>query len=242
MKKLCCVVSAALLACLLCACGAKEQTDSTNMNNISSNSTADSAVKREVYADTSHKNSQVSVAYPVFSGADMQEINADIYAFAKDFAELYYGQDYTDLQLELIFEIKRYDSEYLSIAFTGTGNVLTAAHPNNLFLTKNYDLQKKQPITLSALHTIDRAFADALYTAAEEKFIALARQDSSFDAETMWEIFQADYPTADALLPVLQKCDTDPTSCQSYITRNAIGVSLPVSHAGGDHIEVEVAF
>ena len=242
MKKLCCIVLAALLACLLCACGAKEQTDSTNMNNISSNSTADSAVKREVYADTSHKNSQVSVAYPVFSGVDMQEINADIYAFAKDFAELYYGQDYTDLQLELTFEVKRYDAEYLSIAFTGTGNVRTAAHPNNLFLTKNYDLQKKQPITLSALHTIDRAFADALYTAAEEQFTALARQDSSFDAETMWEIFQADYPTADALLPVLQKCDTDPTSCQSYITRNAIGISLPVSHVGGDHIEVEVAF
>lgn len=242
MKKLCFIVLAALLACLLCSCGAKEQTDSTNMNNISSNSTADSAVKRKVYADTSHKNSQVSVAYPVFSGADMQEINADIYAFAKNFAELYYGQDYTDLQLELTFEVKRYDAEYLSIAFTGTGNVRTAAHPNNLFLTKNYDLQKKQPITLSALHTIDRAFADALYAAAEEKFTALARQDSSFDAETMWEIFQADYPTADALLPVLQKCDTDPTDCQSYITRNAIGVSLPVSHAGGDHIEVEVAF
>ena len=242
MKKLCCIVSAALLALLLCACGAKEQTDATSMGNLSSNSTADSAVKREVYADNSHKNSQVSVAYPVFSGADMQEINADIYAFAKDFAELYYGQDYADLQLELTFEVKRYDAEYLSIAFTGTGNVRTAAHPNNLFLTKNYDLQKKQPITLSALHTIDRAFADALYTAAEEQFTALARQDSSFDAETMWEILQADYPTADALLPVLQKCDTDPTSCQSYITRNAIGISLPVSHAGGDHIEVEVAF
>lgn len=238
MKKLCFIVLAALLACLLCSCGAQGQTDSTTPSSV----TADSAVKREVYADTSHKNSQVSVTYPVFSGADMQAINADIYAFAKDFAELYYGQDYTDLQLELTFEVKRYDSEYLSIAFTGTGNVRTAAHPNNLFLTKNYDLQKKQAITLSALHTIDCAFADALYTAAEEQFTALARQDSSFDAETVWEIFQADYPTADALLPVLQKCDTDPTRCQSYITRNAIGVSLPVSHAGGDHIEVEVVF
>lgn len=242
MKKLYFIVLTALLTLLLCSCSAKNQTDSTNMNNISSNSTADSAVKHEVYADNSHKNSQVSVTYPVFSGADMQEINIDIYAFVKDFAELYYGQDYTDLQLELTFEVKRYDAEYLSIAFTGTGNIRTAAHANNLFLTKNYDLQKMEPITLSALHTIDRAFADALYAAAEEQFIALARQDSSFDAETMWEIFQADYPTADALLPVLQKCDTAPTSCQSYITRDAIGVSLPVSHVSGDHIEVEVAF
>ena len=239
MKKLYFIVLAFLFSCLLlCSCGTQGETDSTTPSSV----TADSAVKREVYADNSHKNSQVSVVYPVFSGADMQKINADIYTFAKNFAELYYGQDYTDLQLELTFEVKRYDSEYLSIAFTGTGNIRTAAHPNNLFLTKNYDLQKKQAITLSALHTIDRAFADALYTAAEEQFTALARQDSSFDAETVWEIFQADYPTADALLPVLQKCDTDPTRCQSYITRNAIGVSLPVSHAGGDHIEVEVAF
>lgn len=239
MKKLYFIVLAFLFSCLLlCACGTQGETDSTTPSSV----TADSAVKREVYADNSHKNSQVSVAYPVFSGADMQKINADIYTFAKNFAELYYGQDYTDLQLELTFEVKRYDSEYLSIAFTGTGNVRTAAHPNNLFLTKNYDLQKKQAITLSALHTIDRAFADTLYTAVEEQFTALSRQDSSFDAETMWKIFQADYPTADALLSVLQKCDTDPTSCQSYITRNAIGVSLPVSHVGGDHIKVEVAF
>lgn len=239
MKKLYFIVLAFLFSCLLlCACDTQGETDSTTPSSV----TADSAVKREVYADNSHKNSQVSVVYPVFSGADMQKINADIYTFAKNFAELYYGQDYTDLQLELTFEVKRYDSEYLSIAFTGTGNVRTAAHPNNLFLTKNYDLQKKQAITLSALHTIDRAFADTLYTAVEEQFTALSRQDSSFDAETMWKIFQADYPTADALLSVLQKCDTDPTSCQSYITRNAIGVSLPVSHVGGDHIKVEVAF
>lgn len=239
MKKLYFIVLAFLFSCLLlCACGTQGETDSTTPSSV----TADSAVKREVYADNSHKNSQVSVTYPVFSDADMQKINADIYTFAKNFAELYYGQDYTDLQLELTFEIERYDSEYLSIAFTGTGNVRTAAHPNNLFLTKNYDLQKKQAITLSALHTIDRAFADTLYTAVEEQFTALSRQDSSFDAETMWKIFQADYPTADALLSVLQKCDTDPTSCQSYITRNAIGVSLPVSHVGGDHIKVEVAF
>ena len=175
MKKLYFIVLAFLFSCLLlCACGAQGETDSTTPSSV----TADSAVKREVYADNSHKNSQVSVTYPVFSGADMQKINADIYTFAKNFAELYYGQDYTDLQLELTFEVKRYDSEYLSIAFTGTGNVRTAAHPNNLFLTKNYDLQKKQAITLSALHTIDRAFADTLYTAVEEQFTALSRQDS----------------------------------------------------------------
>lgn len=175
MKKLYFIVLAFLFSCLLlCSCGTQGETDSTTPSSV----TADSAVKREVYADNSHKNSQVSVTYPVFSGADMQKINADIYTFAKNFAELYYGQDYTDLQLELTFEVKRYDSEYLSIAFTGTGNVRTAAHPNNLFLTKNYDLQKKQAITLSALHTIDRAFADTLYTAVEEQFTALSRQAS----------------------------------------------------------------
>ena len=175
MKKLYFIVLAFLFSCLLlCFCGTQGETDSTTPSSV----TADSAVKREVYADNSHKKSQVSVTYPVFSGADMQKINADIYTFAKNFAELYYGQDYTDLQLELTFEVKRYDSEYLSIAFTGAGNVRTAAHTNNLFLTKNYDLQKKQAITLSALHTIDRAFANTLYTAVEEQFTALSRRDS----------------------------------------------------------------
>lgn len=200
----------------------------------------ESNVQDAVYTDVSHQNSRVSCIYPVFYGESMQEINDDILASVKGFAENYYGKTYTDLQLELTYKIKRYDSNYLSLVFTGTGNVSTAAYPIDLFWTKNYDLQKKQIITLSALHTIDYKFAEALYVAVQEKFTSLAQQDSSFDAAVMWEIFQAYYPTVDALLSVLQKCDTDSTSCQSYITRKTIGVSLPVPHVGGDHVEAEV--
>lgn len=196
----------------------------------STDAAVDFSVRDEVYTDTSHANSQISITYPVFAAEGMQEINADILDFVTGFAEAYYGETFSDLQLELTYEIKRYDTEYLSIAFTGTGSVRTAAYPTSLFQTRTYDLQSGWAVKLSMLHPVDEAFAETLYAAVQESV-----------SSEIWEVFQADYPNADALLSALQSCDADSWSCQSYVTPQTVGVSIPVRHVGGDHIEAEIA-
>lgn len=238
MKKVVVLISFAAALLCLSACASPEMPAAVEVTTStvettaaqSSDAATDFSVRREVYTDTSHTNSQISIAYPVFAAENMQEIHADILNFVTGFAAAYYGEAYSDLQLELTYEIKRYDTEYLSVAFTGTGNVSTAAYPTNLFQTRTYDLQSGQAVTLAELRPVDDAFAQALYAAAQQQI-----------SPELWEVFQADYPSADVLLSALQSCDTDSFSCQSYITPQAVGVSIPVRHVGGDHIEVEVA-
>ncbi len=238
MKKMICFWAVAVLFCLS-ACTASVKTlpletasaiVETTVTQSESAVSVFTTVYREVYTDTSHPNSNISIAYPVLAVEDMQKINTDILNYVTSFAETYYGQTYTDLQLTLEYEIKRYDSKYFSIAFTGTGNVRTAAYPTNLFQTRTYDLNSKQIVTLSDFCAMDNDFSKNLYTSAQ----------NSMSSE-VWSVFQVDYPNADVLLLALQSCDTDTTACQSYITPQTVGVSIPIRHVGGDHVEVEIA-
>lgn len=195
------------------------------------------SVRRAVYTDDSHPNSRISIAYPVFLQSGMDEINVDIAEFAAGFAKETYGEDNSDLTLELDYEIKRYDKEYLSIVFEGSGNVYAAAYPNHLFLTKNYDMQSKEEITLADICTVDADLAEKVYAAIRQK----VETDSYYGSESpSAEIVQTIARNTDALLQELQTCDADLDGCQSYMTSQMIGISLPVIHALGDHFEVEI--
>lgn len=173
-----------------------------------------------LFEDHAHANSTVSVVYPVFK--DMQIVNDWIADFAASYAEKAYGADYTDLELNLEYTVKRQDSKYISIVFEGTGNVRTAAHPNSIFVAKTFDLQNQKEVNPTDICAIDTHFAEEVYTAF--------CKDTSIAAE-----FQKVYPSADALLKVLQTEDT-----QIYFTEKSVGVSVPVPHAIGDHMETEV--
>lgn len=169
-----------------------------------------------VFEDKSHANSTVSIVYPVFE--NIQTVNDWIAEFASSYAEQEYGADYTDLELHLKYTVKRYDSKYISIIFEGTGNVYSAAHPNNIFVAKIYDLQNQKEITATDICTVDTKVAEQVYM--------------SFRSHALFSEFQTVYPDANALLEALQTKDS-----QIY---KSIGVSVPVPHAIGDHIETEV--
>ncbi len=241
MRKTVFLVFCILLIFCFSGCGTfdrQKKTESSNAGKVLTQGEVNSfdfSVRSEIYRDISHQNSQITITYPVFLQEDMQEINADIVSFAADFAKEKYGADYVDLHLDLSYEIKRYDSAYLSIVFEGVGNVDTAAYPNNLFVTKNYDLRQKKEITLFNLCTVNTKFAEKAYAA----FL----QELSFteNAELV-QMFQAGYPDADALLRTLFSCDGTVEDCQSYMTPQSIGISVPIVHAGGDHVEAEIAY
>lgn len=173
-----------------------------------------------VFEDESHTNSTVSVTYPVFE--NMQMINGQIADFAASFASKTYDADYTDLELNLKYTVKRYDSKYISIVFEGMGNVRTAAYPNSIFVTKTYDLQTQKEVKPTEICKIDTHFAEEVYSA----FCG----NASLSAE-----FQSVYPDTDALLTALQTEDT-----QIYFTDKSVGVSIPVPHAIGDHMETAI--
>lgn len=239
MKRFCLLVCCLCMVLALSACRLSD-----NMPNAEENThTAETeipytSVRREVYTDDAHPNSRISIAYPVFLQSGMEEINADIADFVSSFVTEEYGENISDLDLEINYEIKRYDAAYLSILFEGTGNVYTAAYPNNLFVTKNYDIQQTKEITLGDICTVDTVFAEKLYAAMQQK----VEGDSYYGTETDSDaIMQMICPDTAVLLRELLTCDMDLDGCQSYLTPQAIGISLPVPHALGDHVEVEIS-
>lgn len=153
----------------------------------------------------------------------MQPINEAVFEFVSELAEKLYDDDCKDLQLELDFTVQRYDSKYLSISFCGTGNVRTAAHPNNILATQNFDLTTKKCIILSDICNVDMSFAELVKQKVSEQYSAdIASQFSD----------------TEKLLKLLKVCDTDINGCQSYLTEQGITVCLPVAHVIGDYIEV----
>lgn len=173
-----------------------------------------------VFEDKSHGNSTVSIAYPVFD--NMPTVNKWIADFAASYADTVYDADYTDLELNLKYTVKRQDSKYISIVFEGIGNVRTAAHPNSVFVAKTFDLENQKEVNPTDIRAIDTHFAEEVYAAF--------CKDTSIAAE-----FQNTYPDTDTLLKALQTEDA-----QIYFTEKGVGVSVPVPHAIGDHMETEV--
>lgn len=181
--------------------------------------------QQEYFADTSHENSKISIKYPKFTDADMQPINEAVFEFVSELAEELYDDDYKDLQLELDFTVQRYDSKYLSISFCGTGNVHTAAHPNNILVTQNFDLTTKKRIVLSDVCKVDISFAELVKQKISEQYSA---------------DINSQFSDIKKFLELLKDCDTDINGCQSYLTEQGITVCLPVAHAVGDYIEVDL--
>lgn len=181
--------------------------------------------RQSLFTDASHENSKVSVKYPEFTEEGMQKINGEIAAFANGLAEKLYDKDYKDLQLDIDFMVKRLDGKFLSIAFYGTGNVRTAAHPNNILVTQNFDLTGQKRVILSDIYNVDTDFMENVKQKMAEQYSA---------------DIVSQFSDEEKLLSDLQKCDTEVYECQSYLTEHGVTVCLPVPHAIGDYIEVEL--
>lgn len=173
-----------------------------------------------VFEDKSHANSIVSITYPVFQ--NFPSANEWIADFATSYAEKTYGVNYTDLELNLKYTVKRYDREFLSIVFEGMCNLRTAAHPEHIFIAKTFNLQRQQEVKPTDICKIDIPFSEKAYTAFCEN-------------TSVSERFQTIYPDVDTLLTALQS-----DNAQIYFTQTCVGISIPVPYAIGSHMETEV--
>lgn len=211
--------STLILSCLLVSCAIGQQpNDETQSMNL---------IREKVFQDSTHKSSEIRIQYPEFAQAEMQKINQDIHRFATEIPKQIYGENYSDLQLQINYEIKVFNDKYLSIVFSGFGES-GAAYPKNIFLTRNYDLERETSVKLSELYTIDLYFAQTIYT-------SVAAQNG----EDVVNVFEADYPNTDTVFQALLACDTNIESCQSYLTSTGIGICMPIRHIGGDYVCIE---
>lgn len=116
-----------------------------------------------------HKG-KFNVHYPVLKSVekDMTVLNSVI--LARVVNELYYEYADTTIDIDLDYEIKHASDDLISILFTGFYNARTAAHPNNISYTINFDLKHNRPLNLYDVIIIEDNILEKVHGAMESQF------------------------------------------------------------------------
>lgn len=202
---------------------------------------SDSITGYDIVTET-YTEGTVEVLYPQLAGmadtAFMKTVNALIEEnalapYIEAVAALEEGQTY---EAEAYFDIKYQSKDLLSIAFGSYNNFTPSVHPYQLFYSLNIDMNTGNALSLADLvPNIDESFAEAVangtYAGEYEEDVVPQLREGTFgqpaDLENL--LFQL-------------KDDSAVTGIYAYVTEDALGISLPVGHAMGDHIEFEVTF
>lgn len=187
----------------------------------------DNLIRSQKYIDR-----DISISYPVLEKYD-NSINNMIKAEAMRGLDYYDAEDYIDLNLEVDYEIKYLDYNFISVVFSGMGYVRETAHPNNLFYTINIDLSKKEKIRLKDITEIDSEFIHKVEISAQQQLSPeYFSSFQNYDKEKLKEYLKNS--------DLLELGSENQYDVFSYVGENIIGISLPVGHVAGDHIEIEV--
>ena len=119
------------------------------------------------------------------------------------------------------------DEEIISIIFKGYGDRKYSNHPTYQFYTLNIDLVTGEKLELSDIVDVDAVINDL-----NEKNYSFVMYETESVSE---RYYINDYVEFDALY----SCDSG-NFVYSYVTKDGIGLSIPVYHAIGDHKEVEI--
>lgn len=176
--------------------------------------------------DKSYTYKEINITYPVlYTGSD--KINALIEREAVSIFDFSYYGDPENLKLDIDYKIAYMDEEIISIIFKGYGDRKYSNHPTYHFYTLNIDLVTGEKLVLSDIVDVDAVINDL-----NEKNYSFVMYETESVSE---RYYINDYVEFDKLY----SCDSG-NSVYSYVTKDGIGLSIPVSHAIGDHKEVEI--
>lgn len=192
----------------------------------------------------------ICVAYPVVPSAEANVVNTVIHDFIRQETERLCSNDcnvtdaaekpadilpeYSLYLLELDYRMASFSDEMISIIFEGLFSYKKAAYPLHVFFTLNIDPANGQRISFADRYVID----DALY----DVFAAYARKDITEKAGGAWPenwgSFSETICDKDAFLDGLSSSN----DFHVFYTDEGIGISYPVPHIMGDHLEVVLPY
>ena len=197
------------------------------------------ANKKYGVATEKYEKKSVRISYPVISNLGNIDKEYRINKIIKDTAlqAIDYYVHGQDIELNIIYEVKYKDDKYISIAFSGVGDIVNASYPTNHFYTLNIDIDKGERIQLKDVINIDNSLVSKI---KEGKYSPIENVDglnkvyATMNNDSMLTALE----NADSQINVRQAGDIE---YYSYITESAVGISIEVPHALGDHIEYEIS-
>lgn len=189
-----------------------------------------------------YTNKNVAVAYPQINGlankSSQKQINELIKnealaPYLKTIKELEPNQKYA---AEGKYEIKLKNDHLLSIAYSSFNNIVPSAHPYNMFYTTNVDLKTGKKLTLNDfVPKVDKKFVTIL-----KKSRYVGEIDKEYEQQLRSQAFGW-FESDEKLIDALNHNDSPANSIFVYVTKDALGLSLPVAHVAGDHAEFEIS-
>ena len=214
-----------------------ETTITTEMPFVTfTNTSAKYYIQSYTLTDTSHQGSTVIIRYPQLVSAGSDKVNGVIKTKATKIASDYYGSDYANLSLDVDYHLTFNNDDWLSISFNGSGNVKTAAHPNDILQTMNINLKDGYEIKLTDIYNVN---AD---------FVRVFRNEFSSQVKTRLAVIMGFSPAdTDSAASYLDQYDDQTltkylSNSYCYMTNDKIGISFEMPHAIGDHFETEIPY
>ncbi|QIZ05706.1 DUF4163 domain-containing protein [Priestia megaterium] len=210
-----------------------EQPDNSSSPNNPSPSSNPYEIKKATYTENN-----IKINYPQLTKSSDHPKEKTINQLIKNEAIKvlnYYRPEVQDLTLEINYEIKSKSPSLLSIQYTGVGYMNGAAHPNNHYYTTNIDIETGTILQLKDMINID------------ENFVGNIKQNAKSMKPEHHGILNSIQPSD--LLNMLTNADSldnigteNQSDTFSYFTSDSLGISIPVSHAEGDHAEFEITY
>lgn len=191
--------------------------------------------------DEEYSHKKVSIKYPQISGlADsnkQDKINELLKSEALVVVDSLYGGT-EDVSMEINYKVMFKSNNLLSIQYQGYTYSNGAAYPVDRLYTINIDLNKGSEIMLKDYINIDENFV--------EKFRGF-KVDNPDESQLEVEAFKyiIERHSAADLLRYFDGSDSSYEAFPiifSYFTEDALGISIEVPHAVGDHTQIELKY
>ncbi|AOR25065.1 PdaC/SigV domain-containing protein [Clostridium taeniosporum] len=224
----------------------KKVVDEIKEKETSKNSTT----KINEYEITSknYTKNNVKINYPQIKNLSDSEklktINKDLQEGALKILDDYSEDDpnLTALTLNVNYEVKLKNKNYISVVYKGESNVKGAAHPASIFYTTNIDVEKGSSVRLSDYANIDDILkklkgSKNIKVLAENDELAEAQRNFILnieDNELIYMLKNADF------YKINGKIQSPKEGAYSYLDKDGIVISVQVNHAIGDHSEFKL--
>lgn len=149
----------------------------TEIQNLIAENAKSYEFKEEKYTDTENVNSCVTISYPQIDDQEYTQINNLIKNFVENIAENIYGNEYENVTLDLSYEVTYSDDKYISIVFSGQGNVSTAAYPNKLLIAVNIDVINSEILSFYDIYNKDDELLKTVSDNFNEQFVPMKLEE-----------------------------------------------------------------
>lgn len=190
--------------------------------------------------DEKYIDKEVTIKYPQITdlGDDNRQKRINEILKAEALSVLGFYEDSNDVSLNITYKILWQSQRILSVQSFGVGNAKGAAYPLNLLYTVNINIDNGSKLILKDFVKIDNNFVNSF------RNFKVKDPETNQASTSAYEYILNTY-TAEDLIRYFEGADSSYKNSAftfSYLTKDAIGISIEVPHAVGDHMEIELKY